>query len=179
MAPHTQLNSFLKFALFFRLDLIGSIRPIPSIEKQTTPKNSPKYYSLLMCVLELLPSSKNLTVLYVETENTQVMMKKVEMRLVATKIPILLTRANGILSKKAMMWIATSFWLKLTYPMLTNANFMNLTAKITLAIPVEKIIQLFSHLTMNCQNLETVSLASPSKLNSSTKFLDVAYFYLQ
>ena len=41
-------------------------------------------------------------VLYVETENTHVMMKKVEMRLVATKIPILLTNENGILNKKAI-----------------------------------------------------------------------------
>jgi hypothetical protein len=55
-----------------------------------------------MWVLELFPSSINLIVLYVATENTQVIMKKVEIRELATKIPILLTSENGMLNENAI-----------------------------------------------------------------------------
>ena len=160
----TELNKNLNVDAVFRVLLIGSISPIPSILKQTTPKNLPALNKSSVLKWWLNPLSAIFHKLNTKIVTTVERMVTAAIIDVVTKNFRCLIREKGIDIANAIIWIVNLWPHRLETPKLQSEKSKNWTANMILATPPEKMSRKFTYFTKLPQFLPIVFIDNSSML---------------
>lgn len=160
----TELNKNLNVDAVFRVLLIGSISPIPSILKQTTPKNLPALNKSSVLKWWLNPLSAIFHKLNTKIVTTVERMVTAAIIDVVTKNFRCLISEKGIDIAKAIIWIVNLWPHRLETPKLQSEKSKNWTANMILATPPEKMSRKFTYFTKLPQFLPIVFIDNSSML---------------